>query len=116
MSTSGEDRALGIAGAVLLLVLQVGGAVLLLRATPTPSLLGPRVPAAPPDILGAVEWYGDDGFTVATGDGLEQVRIDADTVLTTMTGPARPADLRPGGGVVIWGRDPARVILVSTGP
>ncbi|HEV7730801.1 MAG TPA: hypothetical protein VGR62_01505 [Candidatus Binatia bacterium] len=116
MSTSAEHRVLTIAGALLLLVLQVGGALLLLRETPTTSMLGPRVPVEVPDILGAVEFYGDDVFTVTSGDGLEQVRIDPSTVLTTLTGPARPADIRPGSGLVIWGRDPARVILVSTVP
>lgn len=113
MSTSVDRRpVLTAAGAVVLLVLQLGGAALLLlagRATPHPTW---RIPGTTSDLLGTVQHFGGDAFTVTTSQGLGTVRIDAATAVTTLTRPATLADIRPGANVVVWGSDPARVILV----
>ena len=41
------------------------------------------------------------------------VRVDASTAVTTLTTPATLADVRPGDTILVWGRDPARLILVG---
>ncbi len=114
MSTSGERRPvlMGLGVAVLLLM-QLGGALLVLRARDAPSAPGWRIPGETADVLGTVEHYGDGVIALTTSQGPATIRVDGGTEVTTLTAPATLADIRPGETIVVWGRDRARVILVG---
>jgi hypothetical protein len=117
MSTSADTRPkLRMVAAVVVALLQVAGALLLLHGAAPEPHLGWRIPAETPDVIGIVEYYGDDVLTLTTTQGLADVRIDAGTTVTTITAPATPADIRPDEVIIIWGKDPARVILVGAPP
>jgi hypothetical protein len=114
MSTSGDRRPVLVAvGAVVLLVLQLGGAILVLRAGNPPPHPTWRIPGETADVLGTVEHYGDGTIAVTTSQGPATIRVDATTAVTTLTAPATLSDVRPGDTIIVWGRDPARVILVG---
>jgi hypothetical protein len=115
MSTSAEQRRIPrVAGALALLALQLGGALLVLRADPdAPARPGWRIPSRIADALGNVEHFGDDVIVLTTSQGPMTVRVDASTAVTTLTTPATLADVRPGDTILVWGRDPARLILVG---
>jgi hypothetical protein len=114
MSTSGERRpVLRAVGVAVLLLLQLGGAVLVLGArTPSPNPAW-RIPGETADVLGTVEHYGDGVIALTTSQGPATIRVDARTAVTTLTAPATLADVRPGDTIVVWGHDPARVILAG---
>jgi hypothetical protein len=112
MSTS-ADRWRTIAGAIVLVVLQLGGVVLATHPGDARPDRSWHIPPATADVLGTVEHLGDGILTLTTSQGLTDVRVDAATQATTLTGPAKVADIRPGDAIVIWGQDPARVILVG---
>lgn len=112
MSTSRERRPVLMAvGAAVLLVLQLGGALLLSGSDP-PSNPQWRIPGGTADMLGTVEHYGDGVIALTTSQGPATVRVDGGTEVTTLTAPATLADVRPGAPIIVWGRDRARVILV----
>lgn len=113
MSTSADRRALRLVGALVLGMLQVGGAVLVLSADTTVPRPGWRIPAETPDVLGVVEQYGDDAIMVTTMEGPAEIRVDASTVVTRLTEPATLDEIVPGDKIFVWGKNPARVILTG---
>lgn len=126
-STSLELRLARIAGAILLVVADVGLVLLLLAAAMRDgSELRPSgpgtLPSGPPAVIGRIARLGDQTFVASAYSEERTVRVDPDTVVMQRDAPAHVADLRPGRGVIVWGDEDAahvvhaRTILVSTVP
>lgn len=72
--------------------------------TRSPNAANPGV-AGTPDVIGTLEFYGDNTLTVTTAQGPRTIGLNEKTVVRrgaeAMT--ATFADLRPGVGLAIWG-------------
>lgn len=90
--------------AVVLLAVQVGGLGAVWwwsRAAPATAI--PRLGHGPaPDQAVTLEYFADDALVVTTARGLREVGLDEHTIVQTITGPGRLADLRPGMMLVLW--------------
>jgi hypothetical protein len=103
----GIERALRIAGAVLLVAIALvalWAAIATSRAVVTDNGLPPEAN----DVAGRVEFYDDDVIVISTStEGLRRVRVDAQTFVRE---PERAADLTallPGRQVAAWLGGPA---------
>jgi hypothetical protein len=72
-----------------------------------------------PDVIGTLQFFGENTLTVSTAQGTRTISITDQTLVRRNTHPATFADLRPGIGLAIWGdsggarRDVlARVIMI----
>jgi hypothetical protein len=91
-------RILNAAGAVLLVTMLALGAWSLHCQTAA----GHR---RDPDLIGILEVYGQDTLTVLTiTEGVQQISVPPDTVVTLPDGPGTLSDLRPGALVAVWRR------------
>lgn len=70
-------------------------------------------PAGLPQSVGMVELYRDGAIVILTAGGLDEIRIDADTVVRSVHGPDTMAALRPGLTVAVWGPRPALRDMVT---
>ena len=61
--------------------------------------------AGTPDVIGALEFYGENTLTVTTAQGPRTIGLNEKTVVRRGTDAtmATFADLRPGVGLAIWG-------------
>lgn len=70
-------------------------------------------PAGFPESLGMVELYRDGAIVLLTTEGLDEIHVDAETIIVQPHGPGILADLRPGVSVAVWGRRAALADVVT---
>lgn len=103
--------------AVVLLVLQVGGAwAFALHLRREQALDHPEAAELlrwRPDVTGTVERHGDGAFTISGASGLETIGIDPETILVADHARVGRSTLRPGVTVSVWGRTGARPGLTA---
>ena len=89
------------------------------QARQSPASAATPVLGGSPDVIGTLQFFGENTLTVNTAQGARTISITEQTIVRRNTQPATLADLRPGVALAIWGdsgcgrRDVlARVIMI----